>query len=90
MLEELFERTTATSSALLVVVVGEAGIGKSRLVSEFRDRTEDRARWLEGRCLPYGEAVTFAPVASIVRQVAGIGLHDEPDQARAKLEVLIV
>jgi class 3 adenylate cyclase/tetratricopeptide (TPR) repeat protein len=87
-LEELFEATTATSSARLVLVVGEAGIGKSRLVSEFRLRTEDRSRWLEGRCLPYGEAVTFAPVASMVRQVAGIGPEDEPDQARTKLRSL--
>jgi len=88
-LEGLLERTVANAAARLVVVVGEAGIGKSRLMSEFRRRTQDRARWLEGRCLPYGEAVTFAPVASIVRHVAGIGLQDESDQARAKVTALI-
>jgi len=49
-------------------MVGPAGIGKSRLVTELLDRLDGRFRPLRGRCLPYGEAITFWPVRGIVAE----------------------
>jgi class 3 adenylate cyclase/tetratricopeptide (TPR) repeat protein len=55
----------------LITVVGSAGIGKSRLVTELLDRLDGRFRPLRGRCLPYGEAITFWPVRGIVDEAGG-------------------
>jgi class 3 adenylate cyclase len=52
----------------LVTVVGDAGVGKSRLVSEALAAME--ARILRGRCLPYGEGITYWPVIEVVKQLA--------------------
>ena len=88
-LDELLQRVTASGEAELVTVVGEPGIGKSRLVAEFRRRTGDAARWVTGRCLPYGEAVTMSAVAGTVRQVAGIPASAEPDEAVRSLSAFV-
>jgi class 3 adenylate cyclase/tetratricopeptide (TPR) repeat protein len=55
----------------LLTVVGPAGIGKSRLVAELLDQLGARFRPLRGRCLPYGEAITFWPVRGIVDEAGG-------------------
>ena len=52
----------------LVTVVGDAGVGKSRLVAEALDAVE--ARVVRGRCLPYGEGITYWPVVEVVKQLA--------------------
>jgi class 3 adenylate cyclase/tetratricopeptide (TPR) repeat protein len=52
----------------LVTVLGPAGIGKSRLAAELAATVGDRATTLTGRCLPYGEGITFWPLAQIVRE----------------------
>ena len=57
-----------TLSCRLVTVVGDAGVGKSRLVFEFLGGLSDAAV-LRGRCLPYGDGITYWPVAEIVRQL---------------------
>jgi class 3 adenylate cyclase/tetratricopeptide (TPR) repeat protein len=88
LLHEAFDRATRTTSAQLVAATGEPGIGKSRLVEEFRRQLGDGPRWVTGRCVPYGEAVTFAPVAAIVRQLAGIGPADDAVETAAALERL--
>jgi class 3 adenylate cyclase/tetratricopeptide (TPR) repeat protein len=54
----------------LVTIVGPPGIGKSRLVRELAGSVADTARVVVGRCLPYGEGITYWPLAEIVRQVA--------------------
>jgi class 3 adenylate cyclase/tetratricopeptide (TPR) repeat protein len=88
LLGQLFNRVVESATGQLVTIVGEPGMGKTRLVDEFRGRTDERARWLSGRCLPYGESVTFAPAADMVREVAGIGAADEPARVGEALETL--
>ena len=72
----------------LVVVIGEAGVGKSRLVREFTRGLGAGVRVLHGRCLPYGEGITFWPIGEAVRSAAGIGEDDPADRARAKVTEL--
>ncbi len=85
LLADLFDRTVADRKAHLVTISGEAGIGKSRLVEELRALVADRAAWLEGRSVPYGEAVTYSMLADVVRAAAGIGPTDEPAEVSRKL-----
>ena len=70
LLEEAFERA-ATGSCYLFTVLGPPGIGKSRLAAEFSRKIADRAQVLAGRCLPYGEGITFWPLREIVRKLGG-------------------
>ena len=63
---------------------GRPGVGKSRLIREFLDGVED-ATVLRGRCLSYGDGITFYALGEIVRQAAGIADADDPDTAAAKL-----
>lgn len=86
-LRSAFDDVVKTSSARRVTVVGEPGIGKSRLVAEFREWVNGNGKWLVGRCLPYGEAVTFAPVVDVVQAITGIERSDDPDAIRRKLRV---
>jgi class 3 adenylate cyclase/tetratricopeptide (TPR) repeat protein len=67
-LTDTWERTRAETRCELVTVVGEAGLGKSRLVAEALDRME--ARVVRGRCLPYGDGITYWPVVEVVKQLA--------------------
>jgi class 3 adenylate cyclase/tetratricopeptide (TPR) repeat protein len=68
----------------LVTLFGQAGVGKSRLVSEFVDGLE-AGRVVVGRCVPYGDGITYLPLAEIGNALAGIH-EDEP--ARTALEKL--
>jgi len=70
----------------VLAVVGEPGVGKSRLLREFRRRVAGRAvTWLEGRCVPYGGATPYGPVVDILRQNCGLGEEDRPDAIASKL-----
>jgi class 3 adenylate cyclase/tetratricopeptide (TPR) repeat protein len=88
-LVEAFERAKQGPACQLMTVVGVAGVGKSRLIRELSSRLADRARILEGRCLPYGEGITFWPVAEIVKQAAGIDETDPPAGAAAKIGAML-
>jgi class 3 adenylate cyclase/tetratricopeptide (TPR) repeat protein len=88
-IRERFQHAVQDRRAQLVTVLGHAGAGKSRLIYEFLSETVGRAMALRGRCLPYGEGITFWPLSEVVRQVAGIAGEDSPDDARAKLESLL-
>jgi class 3 adenylate cyclase len=68
---DAFEQAVNERSTRLVTVTGPAGIGKSRLVSELLGAVADRATILTGRCLSYGEGITFWPLVEIVRQAGG-------------------
>ena len=68
----------------LVTVFGQAGVGKSRLVSEFADGL-DGARVLTGRCVPYGDGITYLPLAEVAGALAGIREDEPAEAAVAKL-----
>ena len=88
--ENAFDRSVAESGCHLVTVLGEPGIGKSRLVHELRPLLGSEAMFLVGRCPAYGEGITYWPVREMVVQAAGRGTIDElvrelddgPDVAR--------
>jgi class 3 adenylate cyclase len=69
-LRAAFQRARKEQSCVVATVVGEAGIGKTRLAREFVASVKDDARVLVGRCVSYGAGATFLPVAEIVRQAA--------------------
>ena len=71
-----------------VTVFGDAGVGKTRLVTELVDQLGDDVTVLHGRCLSYGDGITFWPLAEIVRQAAGIQEDDLPELAVAKVRAL--
>jgi class 3 adenylate cyclase len=78
-LRQAWERTRSEGKCELVTVVGEPGVGKSRLVAEALGSLEARA--VRGRCLPYGEGITYWPVVEVVKQLAA--LPSEPSAATA-------
>ena len=69
-LRAAFEEAVRDQSCRLVTVFGPAGIGKSRLASEHLAEIRDQATVLVGRCLPYGEGITYWPLRDIVRDAA--------------------
>ena len=75
----------------LVLLVGEAGVGKTRLVEEAIDvaRSQHNALVIEGRCLPYGEANPWWPIAEALRQACDIGAADPADVAAHKCREVI-
>jgi class 3 adenylate cyclase/tetratricopeptide (TPR) repeat protein len=82
---EAFDHALGGSRCEVVTVLGQAGVGKSRLIEEFVRHVGERAQVLRSRCLPYGEGITFWPIAEALRQAAGILPHDQEQEARAKL-----
>ncbi len=82
------DRVTNGKRAELVTVVGDAGMGKSRLAWEFEkhvDGIADGVFWHRGRCISYGEGVSFWALAEIVRARAGIAENEPAASARDKL-----
>ena len=84
LLENTYARTLRDGRAHLFTVYGEPGVGKSRLAREFVDSVEG-ASVLTGRCLPYGEGITYWPLAEMIKAATGIS-DDEPlEEAFEKL-----
>jgi tetratricopeptide (TPR) repeat protein len=84
LLENTFARTARDRRASLFTIYGDPGVGKSRLAREFVAGVEG-ATILSGRCLPYGEGVTYWPLAEMVKASAGIADDDPLDEAQEKL-----
>ncbi len=92
LLKGIFDKTVASSSVQLVTVVGEPGLGKSRLVAElfaYIDARPELTTWRQGRCLPYGEGITFWALGEILKAHTGILESDPPAIAQEKLAAVL-
>lgn len=92
LLTEALRRAEAQSTAQLVTIVGEPGVGKSRLVHELYRWVDDRpdlVSWRQGRCLPYGDGITFWALGEIVKSHAGILEAEPPAEVAAKLQTTV-
>jgi class 3 adenylate cyclase len=72
-LRRAFEEAVSERTPRLVTILGPPGIGKSSLARALLSEVEGDATTAVGRCLPYGEGITYWPVAEIVRELAGTG-----------------
>jgi class 3 adenylate cyclase/tetratricopeptide (TPR) repeat protein len=82
----MFRRSASEGRPNLITIYGDAGVGKSRLTSEFLLRAErDGATVVRGRCLPYGEGITYWPLAEILKGYAGVLDSDPPELALEKI-----
>jgi class 3 adenylate cyclase len=88
-LGRVFDACVEQRSCQLVALVGAAGLGKSRLTHEFARQVESRATVLRGRCLPYGDSITFWPLSEALKDAAGIVENDTVEDARRKLGDLV-
>jgi class 3 adenylate cyclase/tetratricopeptide (TPR) repeat protein len=84
-LRALFDEAVSDGRCLLALIVGPAGIGKSRVANEFVAALAEDVHLLRGRCLSYRQGTTFWPVVEIVQQAAGLGETDTAERARERL-----
>ena len=92
LLKGVFDKSVAAQAVQLVTVVGEPGLGKSRLVAElfgYVDERPELVTWRQGRCLPYGEGITFWALGEILKAHTGILESDPPAVAMEKLELVL-
>lgn len=88
-LDDALARTVESGRGHLVTVTGAPGIGKTRLVADFLDRAGERAAVLSGRCVSYGQGITYFPLVQILRDGAGLAGTESPEVTRhAVAEVL--
>ncbi|MBB6628935.1 AAA family ATPase [Nocardioides sp. KIGAM211] len=84
-LDDALERTLESGRGHLVTVMGAPGIGKTRLVAEFLERVGGRADVLRGRCVAYGQGITYWPVVQVLRAAAGLEGDESPEVTRHAL-----
>jgi class 3 adenylate cyclase/tetratricopeptide (TPR) repeat protein len=89
LLKRCYARILQERSVQLVTLLGEPGLGKSRLIHEFArhvDNHQELVSWRQGRCLPYGDGITFWALGEIVKAQAGILESDPSTQVATKLD----
>jgi class 3 adenylate cyclase len=84
LLRQAFDRAVSDRACQMFTVLGPPGVGKSRLVEEFAGSVET-ATVLRGRCLPYGEGITFFPILEMVKDAADLADFDAPDVVQTKI-----
>jgi predicted ATPase/class 3 adenylate cyclase len=89
LLRQAFDRAAIDHVCHFVTIFGPAGAGKSRLAGELLDNVADRATVLVGRCLPYGEGITFWPVVEVVKRAAGVGPALSPSESRQRIASVV-
>jgi class 3 adenylate cyclase len=92
-LRDALARAQREPSVQLVTLVGVPGIGKSRLVYELMQEvasSQDLVTWRQGRCLPYGEGISFWALGEMVKAQAGVLEADQPDVVASKLDESVV
>ena len=86
-LNDVFEQAVSDRSCQLFTILGVAGVGKSRLVREFLQDIEQHAFVARGRCLPYGDGITFWPLVEAIKEL--IGADSTPEVSQADIAALI-
>jgi class 3 adenylate cyclase len=89
-LRDAYDAAVDARRSAIVTVLGDAGVGKSRLADAFLSGLATDATVLRGRCLSYGDGITFWPIAEIVRAAAGIRPEHSRADAVSRLEALAV
>ncbi|HEX4678204.1 MAG TPA: AAA family ATPase [Gaiellaceae bacterium] len=92
LLHETYGRVCRDATVQLVTLIGEPGVGKTRLLSELArwlDDQPDLVYWRQGRCLPYGDGITFWALGEIVKAQAGILESDTTEQVSSKLAAAV-
>ena len=89
LLREAFDLSCSDRRCGAVTLIGPAGLGKSRLTEDLSRYARERGRVLRGRCLPYGDGITFWPLVEVVRQAASLDHMDDAESARLKLAGLV-
>ncbi|HEX2025060.1 MAG TPA: adenylate/guanylate cyclase domain-containing protein [Actinomycetota bacterium] len=84
-----YRRCVAERRAVLATVLGPAGVGKSRLSREFVSGLDAGPLVLTGRCLPYGDGITFWPVIELVKQSCAIADDDDRATVAQKIEAAV-
>ncbi|HET6819564.1 MAG TPA: adenylate/guanylate cyclase domain-containing protein [Candidatus Limnocylindria bacterium] len=88
-LTDAADRSRDDRAPQLVTVLGMAGVGKSRLVHEFLAGIREQATVIRGRCLSYGDGITYWPLAEALRPLAGIEVESTPEAAIDRLRALL-
>jgi DNA-binding SARP family transcriptional activator len=88
-MHDAFDQAVADRSAQLFTILGAAGVGKSRLVQEFLGDLDGRALIARGRCLPYGDGITFWPILEAIKSLPAFEEGGGQDEALASLAALI-
>ncbi|HEX2024876.1 MAG TPA: adenylate/guanylate cyclase domain-containing protein, partial [Actinomycetota bacterium] len=88
LLRRAFDDAVTERACRLVTVTGAPGVGKTRLAAEFTSWVGDRATVLRGRCLPYGDGITYWPVAEILRDAVTITPNEAPQETAHKIAAL--
>jgi class 3 adenylate cyclase len=92
MLTQLFDRSRSRPSTEFVTIIADPGLGKSRLVRELArqvDQLPELVTWREGRCLPYGDGISFWALGEIVKAQAGILETDDRQTVSSKLDQVL-
>ncbi len=89
MLDQSLGLATSKGSPVLVTILGEPGVGKSRLADEFAAGVGAMVTVLRGQPRSYTDTATFSPAAAIVGDLAGIAAGDPPDKIRRLLRELV-
>jgi len=91
-LQRCYRQAFSEHAVQLVTLLGEPGVGKSRLVREFAgfaDAQPELVAWRRGHCLSYGEAVGFWALGEVIKAQAGILESDDPREGAAKLDAAV-
>ena len=89
LLEAAYHRAVERSQPVLVTILGEAGVGKTRLVRELWEQLADEEPGplrRTGRCLAYGQGITYWPLGEVLKEHLGILESDSPDTVRRRLD----
>ena len=88
-LDDALHRTVTTSRSHLVTVVGAPGMGKTRLIHEWAAGIAERASVVGGRCVSYGQGITYWPVVQLLRQALGLAGHESEEVTRHAIDAVM-